>query len=131
MGWFKRYQESVIVKPGAANVGKQPAKGAGVSLDEAKRALRLEPEQTLFEDGIWKMRSLDCGALRGDGYHIAHLRPKGNGVGIFINKKQVGSVEPRSIDSAKKVLKEYGGNQARCVISHPSPDSWNVYVDMR
>jgi hypothetical protein len=131
MGLFGKRQSSIIFEPGAVHVDKQPSKAGGGTLDEAKRALRLDPEQTLFEDGIWKLGSADCGALRGDGYHIGYLKPKGSSVGIFVNNKRVGSVEPRSLDSAKKVLKEYGGNQARCVISNTGPSSWNIYVDMR
>jgi hypothetical protein len=131
MGLFGKRQSSIIFEPGAVNVDQVKSKPGGCTLDEAKRVLRLDPEQSLFEDGIWKLRSADCGSLQGDGYHIGHLKPKGSGVGIFVNNKRVGSVEPRSLDSAKKVLKEYGGNQARCVISNTSPGSWNIYVDMR
>lgn len=131
MGWFGKRQSSIIFEPGAVNIDKQASQQNANTLDAAKRALRLDPDQTLFDDGIWKLGSADCGALRGDGYHIGHLKPKGSGVGIFVNNKRVGSVEPRSLDSAKKVLKEYGGNQARCVISNTSPSSWNIYVDMR
>jgi hypothetical protein len=132
MGLFGKRQSSITFAPGAVNIDKQPAKGDGsITLDEAHRALRLDEGQTLFEEGIWRMRSQDCGRLVGERYWLGTLKKKGSRVGIFVNNKHVGNLEPRSQESGAKVLKEYGGNQARCVISNTGPSSWNVYVDMR
>jgi hypothetical protein len=130
MGLFGKRQSSIIFEPGAVNLDQVKSKPGGCTLDEAKRILRLDPDDTLFADCIWRVRSNDCKALSGDGYHLGFLRAKGTGVGIFVNDKRVGSVEPRGIDSAKKAIKEHGGSQARCVISNTGPGSWNVYINM-
>jgi hypothetical protein len=131
MGWFQRYQERVLVKPGAVNTDtkRRPTKGA-ISLEEAHRVLRLEPGETFMCNHIWRIRSQNCHRLQGDDYWIGTLRPKGQGVAVFVGNKAVGTIEPRGIDSAKKMIKEYGGRQAACVISNTAPGSWNIYVNM-
>jgi hypothetical protein len=130
MGWFKRYQESVIVKPSGTNTGQVPKGSKGsVTLDEAKRVLRVEPDETIHIDDIWRMRSQDCKGMIGDGYWIGALKMKGNRVGIYVQGKHVGNLDPRSTESGKRCIKSYG-SQAVCVISNTAPGSWNVYVDM-
>jgi hypothetical protein len=132
MGLFSKRPSSVTIMPGAVNVDKQTKNSKGaVSLDEAKRALRLDLDQTLMEDGIWRMTSANCTALSGDDYWLAFIKPKGNAVGIYFNNRHVGTLEARSTDSGKKAIKEYGGKQARCVVRKTATGRWNVYVDMR
>ena len=83
-----------------------------------------------MRDDIWRIRSDNCKALQGDDYWIGTLRAKGQGVGVYVGNKAVGTVEPRGIEAAKKMIKEYGGKQAQCVISNTGPSSWNIYVNM-
>jgi hypothetical protein len=133
MGLFsrKQSQSSITFAPGAVNLDAQTRSSNGaVSLDEAHRALQLGPGDTLMADGIWRVRSNDCAKLQGPDYWIGTLRPKGQGVAVYFGNKAVGTVEPRGIESAKKMLKAYGGKQARCVISNTAPGSWNIYVNM-
>lgn len=121
MGWFSKGKGGATAT--ADNTG-------AVSLDEAKRALQLSVDQTLMEDDIWRVRSTDCHKLQGDQYWIGYIKPKGDTAALFVGNKQVGTIEPRGLPSAVKMLKAYGGRQARCVISNPSQGSWNVYVNM-
>jgi hypothetical protein len=131
MGLFGKRKSTVTVHPGAVNLDTQAQSSNGaVSLDEAQRALQLGAGETLNDEAIWRVRSSDCTKLQGRNYWIGTLRPKGQGVAIYVGSKAVGTIEPRGVDSAKKMLKAYGGKQARCVISNTSPTSWNVYVNM-
>ena len=131
MGLFGNKKSSITFAPGAVNTDKPaPSSGGAVTLDAAKRALRLSDEQTLGEDAIWRVRSQDCNALQGDDYWIGTLQPKGKNVGIYVGSKAVGTIEPRGIESAVKMLKKYGGRQAACVVSQTGAGSWNVYVNM-
>jgi hypothetical protein len=132
MGLFSKRPSSVKIMPGAVNVDKQANTTTGaVSLEAAKRVLRLDDDQTLMEDGIWRMTSANCAALGPDGYWPGYIKPKGNAVGIYFNNKHVGTLEARSTESGKKAIKEYGGKQARCVVRKTASGRWNVYVDMR
>jgi hypothetical protein len=131
MGLFSKRQSTVTVHLGAVNLDAQAKNSNGaVSLDEAQRALQLGAGETLNDEAIWRVRSSDCTKLQGGNYWIGTLRPKGQGVAIFVGNKAVGTIEPRGVDSAKKMLKDYGGKQARCVISNTSTNSWNIYVNM-
>jgi hypothetical protein len=131
MGLFGKKQSSITFAPGAVNLDAQARNSNGaVSLDEAHRALQLAPDETFMCDHIWRIRSQDCNKLQGNDYWIGTLRPKGQGVAVYVGNKAVGTVEPRGIESAKQMLKAYGGKQARCVISNTAPGSWNIYVNM-
>jgi hypothetical protein len=131
MGLFGKKKSTITFAPSAVNTDHQPRSNNGaVTLDAAKRALQLTDGQTLMEDGIWRVRSSDCRALQGDQYWVGTIKPKGKSVAIYVGNKAVGTIEPRGIESAVKMLKAYGGRQATCVISQPSSGSWNVYVNM-
>jgi len=131
MGLFGKRQSSITFAPGATNIDQMARNVNGmVGLDQAKRLLQLSEDQTLNENGIWRIRSADCNKLTGDGYWLGLLKPKGKNVGIYVNNKHVGYVEPRHLESAQQMLKEYGGNRVQCVISNSSPSSWNIYVNM-
>jgi hypothetical protein len=131
VGLFGKKKSTITFAPGAVNTD-QPARSANgaVTLDAAKRALRLTDGQTLMEDCIWRVRSKDCNALQGDQYWIGTIKPKGQTVTIYVANKAVGTIEMRGIESAVKMLKKHGGREAKCVISQPSAGSWNVYVNM-
>ena len=131
MGLFGKRKSTITFAPSDEGAGLTPAAANGaVTLDAAKGALRLSDGQTLTEDGIWRVRSQDCNALQGDDYWIGTLRPKGKNVGIYVGSKAVGTIEPRGLESAVKMLKRYGGRQVTCVISQTGAGSWNVYVNM-
>jgi hypothetical protein len=131
MGLFGNKKSSITFVPSDDGAGHQPASSNGaVTLDAAKRALGLTDGQTLMENGIWLVRSQDCRALQGDDYWIGTLQPKGKNVGIYVGSKAVGTVEPRGLESAVKMLKRQGGRRVSCVISQTGAGSWNVYVNM-
>ena len=131
MGFFGNKKSSITFAPGAVNTDKPARSSSGsVTLDAAKSALRLSDGQTLTEDGIWLVRSQDCNALQGGDYWIGTLQPKGKNVGIYVGSKAVGTIEPRGLESAVKMLKKHGGRQAACVVSQTGAGSWNVYVNM-
>jgi hypothetical protein len=131
VGLFGKRKSTITFAPSDDGAGNQPASSNGaVALDAAKRALGLSDDQTLMEDGIWRVRSKDCNALQGDQYWIGTLQAKGKTVGIYVGSKAVGTIEPRGLESAVKMLKKHGGRQAACVVSQTSAGSWNVYVNM-
>jgi hypothetical protein len=131
VGLFGKRKSTITFTPSAQGAVQQPASSNGaVSLQAAKRALQLNDDQTLMEDGIWRVRSKDCNALQGDQYWIGTLKPKGQSVAIYVGNKAVGTIELRGLESAVKMLKKHGGRQASCVVSQPSSGSWNVYVNM-
>jgi hypothetical protein len=131
MGWFSKRQSSIIMESGAVNPDAQARNSTGaVSLADAHQALQLGPDQTLHDDVIWRVRSTNCHKLQGNQFWIGYIKPKGNKAALFVSNKQVGTIEPQGMPSVVKILKAYGGKQARCVISNPSQKSWNVYVNM-
>lgn len=131
MGIFGKRTSMVTVEPGAVNLDVHYRNSNGaVGIEEAKRCLQLDASQLFRDESIWSVRSKDCTKLQGGEYWIGSLRPKGQGVAIYVGNKSVGTIEPRGVDSAREMLKAYGGKQARCVISNTSPTKWNVYVNM-
>jgi hypothetical protein len=131
MGLFSKRPSTIVFADDAVNVDRVAQTSTGMmGLDEAKRVLRLSVDQDLRDESIWRVRSDNCGALRGDGFWAGVLKVKGAGVAIFVGKKNVGTIEPRGVESAKKMIKAHGGSQATCVISCTGSSSWNVYANM-
>jgi hypothetical protein len=133
MGLFSKRPSTITFAPGVVNVDAQAATSgsADMTLDAAKRILRLDAGQDLRDENIWRVRSDNCAKLQGNGYWAGILKAKGAGVGIYVGGKHVGNVDARGTQSAMQMIKAHGGKQATCVVSQTSQASWNVYVNMQ
>jgi hypothetical protein len=133
MGLFSKRPSTITFAPGVVNVDAQAATSgsADMTLDAAKRMLRLDAGQDLRDENIWRVRSDNCTKLQGNGYWTGILKAKGAGVGIYVGGKHVGNVDARGTQSAMQMIKAHGGKQATCVVSQTSQASWNVYVNMQ
>jgi hypothetical protein len=133
MGLFSKRPSTITFAPGVVNVDAQAATSgsADMTLDAAKRILRLDAGQDLRDENIWRVRSDNCTKLQGNGYWAGILKAKGAAVGIYVSGKHVGNVDARGTQSAMQMIKAHGGKQATCVVSQTSQASWNVYVNMQ
>jgi hypothetical protein len=132
MGLFSKRPSTITFAPGVVNVDAQAATTAGaMTIDDAKRLLRVDLSENINSENIWRVRSDNCTKLQGNGYWAGILKAKGAGVGIYVGGKHVGNVDARGTQSAMQMIKAHGGKQATCVVSQTSQASWNVYVNMQ
>lgn len=98
-------------------------------LDGAKLAIGLDLDETLRDSHVWRVRMAES-SLPADGkYFVGYIKNKGNAVGVFVGKQEVGKLIDQSLPSAVEILRKHGGMTAPCVVSKVT-NGWNVYVNM-
>lgn len=102
-----------------------------VGLDEAKKALRLNPTQTLSDQSVYRMALEACDLGTEDtGYYLATLVNLGSTIACHVNGATVGTLRQRDMPSAVQVFTKYRGSKSvPCVITWTTRN-WNVYVPM-
>jgi len=116
---------------GKGKTGTVPAAPAmPVSLDEAKRVLRINETQHISDESIWKMTLADCSlSQEQDGYWIGALVNEGGSVGFNVAGQRVGTLHQRNLRSAVDVFTRYGKAPVPCVVTWTTRN-WNAYVPM-